>query len=84
MKRHYKVSLKYYIDKQNDTNDKPIDTDSHWINDPTLTRLQEIIFDLYDERKYKLARKLETVEQMIIKEIHKNNIWLSEWMWYLR
>ena len=74
MKRHYKVSLKYYIDKRNDTNDKPIDTDSHWINDPTLTRLQEIIFDLYDERKYKLARKLETVEQMIIKEIHKNNI----------
>ena len=53
MKRHYKVSLKYYIDKQNDTNDKPIDTDSHWINDPTLTRLQEIIFDLYDEKKYK-------------------------------
>ena len=74
MKRHYKVSLKYYIDKRNDTNDKPIDTDSHWINDPTLTRLQEIIFDLYDEKKYKLARKLETVEQMIIKEIHKNNI----------
>ena len=74
MKRHYKVSLKYYIDKRNDTNDKPIDTDSHWLNDPTLTRLQEIIFDLYDERKYKLARKLETVEQMIIKEIHKNNI----------
>jgi hypothetical protein len=74
MKRHYKVSLKYYIDKRNDTNDKPIDTDSHWVNDPTLTRLQEIIFDLYDERKYKLARKLETVEQMIIKEIHKNNI----------
>ena len=74
MKRHYKVSLKYYIDKRNDTNDKPIDTDSHWLNDPTLTRLQEIIFDLYDEKKYKLARKLETVEQMIIKEIHKNNI----------
>ena len=74
MKRHYKVSLKYYIDKRNDTNDKPIDTDSHWVNDPTLTRLQEIIFDLYDEKKYKLARKLETVEQMIIKEIHKNNI----------
>ena len=74
MKRHYKVSLKYYIDKRNDTNDKPIDTDSHWVNDPTLTRLQEIIFDLYDERKYKLARKLESVEQMIIKEIHKNNI----------
>jgi len=74
MKRHYKVSLKYYIDKRNDTNDKPIDTNSHWVNDPTLTRLQEIIFDLYDERKYKLARKLETVEQMIIKEIHKNNI----------
>ena len=74
MKRHYKVSLKYYIDKRNNTNDKPIDTDSHWVNDPTLTRLQEIIFDLYDERKYKLARKLETVEQMIIKEIHKNNI----------
>ena len=74
MRRHYKVSLKYYIDKRNDTNDKPIDTDSHWLNDPTLTRLQEIIFDLYDERKYKLARKLETVEQMIIKEIHKNNI----------
>lgn len=74
MKRHYKVSLKYYIDKRNDTNDKPIDTDSHWLNDPTLTRLQEIIFDLYDEKKYKLARKLESVEQMIIKEIHKNNI----------
>ena len=74
MKRHYKVSLKYYIDKRNDTNDKPIDTDSHWVNDPTLTRLQEIIFDLYDEKKYKLARKLENVEQMIIKEIHKNNI----------
>ena len=74
MKRHYKVSLKYYIEKRNDTNDKPIDTDSHWVNDPTLTRLQEIIFDLYDEKKYKLARKLETVEQMIIKEIHKNNI----------
>ena len=74
MKRHYKISLKYYIDKRNNTNDKPIDTDSHWVNDPTLTRLQEIIFDLYDERKYKLARKLETVEQMIIKEIHKNNI----------
>ena len=74
MKRHYKVSLKYYIDKRNDTNDKPIDTDSHWLNDPTLTRLQEIIFDLYDEKKYKLARKLESVEQMIIKEIHINNI----------
>ena len=74
MKRHYRISVQYYIDKRNDTNDKPIDTDSHWVNDPTLTRLQEIIFDLYDEKKYKLARKLETVEQMIIKEIHKNNI----------
>ena len=74
MKRHYRISVQYYIDKQNDTNDNPIDIDSHWVNDPTLTRLQEIIFDLYDERKYKLARKLETVEQMIIKEIHKNNI----------
>ena len=49
-------------------------TDSHRATDPLLTELQEIIFDLYDERKYKLARKLETVEQMIIKEIHKNNI----------
>ena len=48
--------------------------DSHRAYDPLLTELQEIIFDLYDERKYKLARKLETVEQMIIKEIHKNNI----------
>ena len=74
MKRHYRISVQYYIDKRNDTNDKSIDTDSHWLNDPTLTRLQEIIFDLYDEKKYKLARKLESVEQMIIKEIHKNNI----------
>ena len=48
MKRHYRIPIQYYIDKQNDTNDKPIDTDSHWLNDPTLTRLQEIIFDLYD------------------------------------
>ena len=70
MKRHYKVSLKYYIDKRNDTNDKPIDTDSHWVNDPTLTRLQEIIFDLYDEKKYQQARKLESVEEMIIKEMY--------------
>ena len=74
MKRHYRISVQYYIDKRNDTNDKSIDTDSHWLNDPTLTRLQEIIFDLYDEKKYKLARNLESVEQMIIKEIHKNNI----------
>ena len=51
MRRHYKISVKYFIDKQNDTNDKPIDTDSHWLSDPTLTRIQEIIFDLYDEKK---------------------------------
>ena len=52
MRRHYKISVQYYIDKQNDTNDKPIDTDSNWLNDPTLTRIQEILFDLYDEKKY--------------------------------
>ena len=70
MRRHYKVSVKYFIDKQNDTNDKPIDTDSHWLSDPTLTRIQEIIFDLYDEKKYHQARKLESVEEMIIKEMY--------------
>ena len=72
MRRHYKISVQYYIDKQNDTNDKPIDTNSNWLNDPTLTRIQEIIFDLYDEKKYQQARKLESVEEMIIKEIYKN------------
>lgn len=72
MTRHYKISVQYYIDKQNDTNDKPIDTDSHWLSDPTLTRIQEIIFDLYDEKKYQEARKLESVEEMIIKRIYKN------------
>ena len=70
MRRHYKISVKYFIDKQNDTNDKPIDTDSHWLSDPTLTRIQEIIFDLYDEKKYHQARKLESVEEMIIKEMY--------------
>ena len=54
MRRHYKISVKYFIDKQNDTNDKPIDTDSNWLNDPTLTRIQEILFDLYDEKKCRL------------------------------
>ena len=66
------------INFQNNVSPKPNNVspkvDSHHFNDPLLTELQEIIFDLYDERKYKLARKLETVEQMIIKEIHKNNI----------
>ena len=72
MRRRYKISVQYYIDKQNDANDKPIDaTDSNWLNDPTLTRLQEVIFDLYDEKKYQQARKLESVEEMIIKEIYK-------------
>ena len=54
MRRHYKI---YYLDKPNDANDKPsdandkpIDTSSHHFNDPLLTELQEIIFDLYDEK----------------------------------
>ena len=72
MTLQYKISVQYYIYKQNDTNDKPIDTNSNWLNDPTLTRIQEIIFDLYDEKKYQQARKLESVEEMIIKEIYKN------------
>ena len=82
MRRHYKISVKYFIDKQNDTNDKPIDTDSHWLSDPTLTRIQEIIFDLYDEKKYQQARKLESVEEMIIKEMYKK-YWPIVWLWYL-
>ena len=73
MKRHYKVSLKYYIDKRNDTNDKPIDTDSHWVNDPTLTRLQEIIFDLYDEENFEYARRLEDFEISFMKYLENNS-----------
>ena len=73
MKRHYKVSLKYYIDKRNDTNDKPIDTDSHWVNDPTLTRLQEIIFDLYDEENFEYTRRLEDFEISFIKYLENNS-----------
>ena len=73
MKRHYKVSLKYYIDKRNDTNDKPIDTDSHWLNDPTLTRLQEIIFDLYDEENFEYARRLEDFEISFMKYLENNS-----------
>ena len=46
--------------------------DSHRATDPLLTELQEIIFDLYDEKKYQQARKLESVEEMIIKEVYKN------------
>jgi len=46
-------------------------TDSHRATDPLLTEIQEIIFDLYDEKKYQEARKLESVEQMIIKKMYK-------------
>ena len=73
MKRHYRIPIQYYIDKQNDTNDKPIDTDSHWLNDPTLTRLQEIIFDLYDEENFEYARRLEDFEISFIKYLKNNH-----------
>ena len=73
MKRHYRISVQYYIDKQNDTNDKPIDTNSYWVNDPTLTRLQEIIFDLYDEENFEYARRLEDFEISFIKYIQNNH-----------
>ena len=72
MRRHYKISVKYFIDKQNDTNDKPIDTDSHWLSDPTLTRIQEIIFDLYDEENFEYARRLEDFEISFIKYLQNN------------
>ena len=73
MKRHYRISVQYYIAKQNDNNDKPIDTDSHWVNDPTLTRLQEIIFDLYDEENFEYARRLEDFEISFMKYLENNS-----------
>ena len=53
-------------------------TDSHWMSNPTLSRLQEVIFDLYDENLIIFAQRLERVEQMLIadlqsKEKGKNN-----------
>ena len=53
-------------------------TDRHWMGNPTLSRLQEVIFDLYDENLIIFAQRLERVEQMLIadlqsKEKGKNN-----------
>ena len=53
-------------------------TDSHWMGNPTLSRLQEVIFDLYDENLIIFGQRLERVEQMLIadlqsKEKVKNN-----------
>ena len=36
-------------------------TDSHWMGNPTLSKLQEIISDLYDENLIIFAQKLEDV-----------------------
>ena len=44
-------------------------TDSHWVGNPTLSKLQEIIFDLYDENLIIFAQKLERVEQMLIADL---------------
>ena len=38
-------------------------------NNPTLSKLQEIISDLYDENLIIFAQKLERVEQMLIADL---------------
>ena len=47
-------------------------TDSHRANDPLLTELQEIIFDLYDEENFEYARRLEDFEISFIKYLQNN------------
>ena len=47
--------------------------DSHHLNDPLLTELQEIIFDLYDEENFEYARRLEDFEISFIKYIQNNH-----------
>ena len=47
--------------------------DSHIANDPLLTELQEIIFDLYDEENFEYARRLEDFEISFIKYIQNNH-----------
>ena len=47
--------------------------DSHHLNDPLLTELQEIIFDLYDEKNFKYARRLEDFEISFLKYFENNH-----------
>ena len=56
--------------------------DSHHLNDPLLTELQEIIFDLYDEKNFKYARRLEDFEISFLKYL-ENNHWPIVWLCYL-
>ena len=48
-------------------------TDSHRATDPLLTEIQEIIFDLYDEKNFKYARRLEDFEISFIKYLQNNH-----------
>jgi hypothetical protein len=47
--------------------------DSHHFNDPLLTELQEIIFDLYDEENFEYARRLEDFEISFMKYLENNS-----------
>ena len=39
--------------------------DTHWLKNPTQTKLQEVIFELHDKGLKDLANKLEEVETLI-------------------
>jgi len=47
--------------------------DSHKATEPLLTELQEIIFDLYDEKNFKYARRLEDFEISFLKYLENNH-----------
>ena len=47
--------------------------DSHRATDPLLTELQEIIFDLYDEKNFKYARRLEDFEISFLKYLENTH-----------
>ena len=47
--------------------------DSHRATEPLLTELQEIIFDLYDEKNFKYARRLEDFEISFLKYLENTH-----------
>ena len=54
-------------------NNVSLKVDSHHLNDPLLTELQEIIFDLYDEKNFKYARRLEDFEISFLKYLENTH-----------
>jgi len=47
--------------------------DTHWVKNPTQTKLQEVIFELHDKGLKDLANQLEEVETLIFKESDNAN-----------